>query len=106
MAYARVAGGVSGPYTSSARLITPAGADQPVQTPGMVYTLDALAPDGALVYQGAEYGSGGWARTRRYITPAGGAPSDVGPIANSERVVYAGGKFYLLSGGTVYELAP
>jgi hypothetical protein len=74
---------------------SPAGVVEPVQPVGFV---EAIGPDGMMVYSSSPGGA-------RYVAPPGMPGAAVGEAAASDRVVYRGGKFLLLSGGNVYELS-
>ncbi|HET7462950.1 MAG TPA: Ig-like domain-containing protein [Longimicrobium sp.] len=68
-----------------------------VETPsGEPAYLDLLAADGSLMIH---------TETRRYLVPVAGPAQYLSPLVPG-RVVHAGGRFYLLSGGTVYEVSP
>jgi hypothetical protein len=89
------------------RLRTPGGADEPVSLAGAgnAALLEALCPDGSVVYsQGAYTNANGASYTRRYIAYRGGPLVDMGPPTGSS-VVCRGGRFFLLSGGAGYELS-
>jgi hypothetical protein len=89
------------------RLRTPGGADEPVSRagPGYAGLLEALCPDGSVVYSDGTYtNAGGPVYTRRYIAYRGGPLVDVGEPTGSA-VVCRGGRFFLLSGGAGYELS-
>jgi hypothetical protein len=89
------------------RLRTPGGADEPVSRAGAgnAGLLEALCPDGSVVYSEGTYSNAdGPSYTRRYIAYRGGPLADVGPTSGNA-VVCRGGRFFLLSGGAGYELS-
>ncbi len=61
--------------------------------------VEALAPDGTLIYHYPE--SSG----RYFLVTPSGAKSDVGASAPGDRVVWRDGRFLLFSGGSVYQLS-
>ncbi|HET7464685.1 MAG TPA: Ig-like domain-containing protein [Longimicrobium sp.] len=72
-------------------------AGQPVFPPsGEIGHMSLLAPDGSLMI---------YTNTRRYLVPLAGPIRYVSPLVPG-RVIHASGRFYLLSGGTVYEVVP
>jgi len=76
---------------------SPSGVDEAVTPEGSGYMVDAVGPDGTVIYRTA---------TRRFIAPAGGgAHRDLGPAVAGETVFWRGGRFYLLTGGAAYELS-
>jgi len=79
---------------------TPAGVIETVSPETSGTLLDALGPDGTVVYRAPRNGG-------RYflVTPAG-ARYDLGPAGDTDRVVVHGSTFFLLSGGSAYRLAP
>jgi hypothetical protein len=89
------------------RLRTPGGADEPVSRAGAgnAGLLEALCPDGSVVYSEGTYtNANGASYTRRYIAYRGGPLVDAGaPFGNA--VVCRGGRFFVLSGGAGYELS-
>jgi hypothetical protein len=113
----RVAGGwvaylrIDNPFTpdraTQVRLRTPANVDEAVSQPGVgkAAHLEALCADGSVVYlQGTFPPTGGPNFTRRYIAYRGGPLVDVG-APTSDAVVCRGGRFFMFSGGTGYELS-
>ncbi|HEV7590183.1 MAG TPA: hypothetical protein VGO40_18840, partial [Longimicrobium sp.] len=92
-----------GQYTQ-VRLRTPANADEPVSRPTGAGLLEALCPDGSVVYSEGAFSQGTPIYTRRYIAYRGGPLVDVGPTTGSS-VVCRGGRFFLFSGGAGYELS-
>jgi hypothetical protein len=99
---------VSGQHTpgqyTQVRLRTPANVDEPVSRPSGAGLLEALCPDGSVVYSEGTYSGGTAFYTRRYIAYRGGPLVDVGPTSGNA-VVCRGGRFFLLSGGAGYELS-
>ncbi|HEU0013220.1 MAG TPA: Ig-like domain-containing protein [Longimicrobium sp.] len=83
---------------------SPAGVDEQLTASGTVGRLDALGPDGTLVYQ--VLSSKTALSGNRFIQAPGGSPRDLGSGAAGEKVVYRGGAFLLLSGGSVFQLTP
>jgi Bacterial Ig-like domain (group 1) len=113
----RVAGGwvaylrINNPFTpdrsTQVRLRTPANADEGVSQSGVgrAAHLEALCPDGSVVYlEGTFPPTGGPDFTRRYIAYRGGPLVDAG-APTSDAVVCRGGRFFMFSGGTGYELS-
>jgi hypothetical protein len=111
----RVAGGwvaylaVYDPYSyryTQVRLRTPGGADEALSRAGAPNAgrLEALCPDGSVVYGQGTVSPQGTAYTRRYIAYRGGPLVDAGAY-DAGAVVCRGGRFFLFSGGTVYELS-
>ena len=103
--------GIFSPYTPSRytqlRLRTPANADEGVSSAAVASAarLEALCPDGSVVYsQGAFSPTNEQVFTRRSIAYRGGPLVDVGPY-DAATVVCRGGRFFLFSGGTGYELS-
>jgi hypothetical protein len=88
------------------RLRTPGGADEPVSPagPGYAALLEALCSDGSVVYSEDTHTNGGPVYTRRYIAYRGGPLVDAGAY-DAATVVCRGGRFFLFSGGTGYELS-
>ncbi|HEU0013223.1 MAG TPA: Ig-like domain-containing protein [Longimicrobium sp.] len=90
----------------------PPAASERVSPAGVRADLEALAPDGTVVYRIAP----GWTSgadpvyTRRYVAPPSGPVVDAGPVENSfvasERVIWRDGTFYVLRiDGSVYALS-
>jgi hypothetical protein len=89
--------GFSGRWIVKLRLRSPTGAEEEASPPLTSGAPLALAPDGTLVF---------YAGTRIYLKPLGSDPVDVGATFPwNGKVVWRGGTFYLLTGGTVYELS-
>jgi len=78
---------------------TPAGVVEQV-SPESGALLDALGPDGTVVYRYPRNGG------RYYLVAPDGTRYDVGPATDIDSVVVHGSSFYLLSGGSAYRLAP
>lgn len=62
--------------------------------------VEALAPDGTLIYHHPTPSG------RYFLVTPGGARSDVGAAVDGERVVWRDDRFLLFSGGSVYRLTP
>jgi hypothetical protein len=93
------------PPTAVGRLRSPGGTEHTVAPGLQVLAMEALSPDGQLVFhRGRPNGAIGLNTVSRSLTTPGGTIYDVGPIGTAERVVWAGSRFLLLSGGSVYEL--
>ncbi|HEX9937613.1 MAG TPA: Ig-like domain-containing protein, partial [Longimicrobium sp.] len=75
---------------------SPAGDLQRLSAEDTRGQVDALGADGSVVFR---------VGSRRFVS-GGGTMFDVGAVALGERVVWRGGRFYLLADGNVYELAP
>jgi hypothetical protein len=100
--YYRLAGGwiaYSTPLSPVSRR-APDGTVTQITTETTATRVEALAPDGTLIYHHPTPNG-------RYflVTPAG-VKSDVGPATTGERVVWRDGRFLLFSDGSVYQLAP
>jgi hypothetical protein len=88
---------LGGRIDTSLQLLSPAGTEEEASPPLNWVELLAVAPDGTLVFSTA---------TQLFLKAPGGEPLDVGPTFPwSDRVIWRGGRFYLLTGGTVYELS-
>jgi hypothetical protein len=99
----------SSPYppTAVGRLRSPGGTEYTIAPGLQVLALEALSPDGQVVFhRGNPNGALGLNTVSRSLTTPGGPVYDVGPIGRDERVVWAGDRFLLLSAGSVYELRP
>ena len=78
---------------------SPAGVVEQV-SPESGALLDALGPDGTVVYRAPRNGG------RYYLVTPAGTRYDLGPAGDLDAVVVHGSSFFLLSGGSAYRLAP
>jgi hypothetical protein len=107
VAYLRITPVGPTPQTTQVWLRTPGGVDEAVSRAGVRARLEALCPDGSVVYsEGAAPPNSSQppVYTRRYIAYRGGPLVDAG-AADEGTVVCRGGRFFLFSGGTGYELS-
>jgi hypothetical protein len=79
---------------------TPAGVVQQVSPESSGTRLEALGPDGSVIYRYPVNGG------RFYLVTPDGTRYDLGPAGDIDRVVVHGSTFFLLSGGSAYRLAP
>jgi len=79
---------------------SPAGVVQAVSPEISGTLLDALGPDGTVVYRAPRNGG------RYYLVTPAGTRYDLGPATDVDTVVVHGSSFFLLSGGSAYRLAP
>jgi hypothetical protein len=106
VAYLRINQPATPSLYTQVRLRTPGGVDEPVSQAGTGYAalLEALCPDGSVVYSQGTFSQGAASYTRRYIAYRGGPLVDMGPPTGSS-VVCHDNRFFLLSGGAGFELA-
>ncbi|HEU0013224.1 MAG TPA: hypothetical protein VFQ45_06045, partial [Longimicrobium sp.] len=116
VAYLHVEQGPQGGWITEVRLRAPGFAGAPpayserVSTQGGRALLEALSPDGTVVYRQGVLNGTTWTFPRRYISPRGGPVVDAGPASestlNPERVIWKDGDFYLLKpDGSVHALS-
>jgi len=86
--------------TSPVTRRAPAGVVQTVSPESSGTLLDAVGPDGTVVYRSPRNGG------RFYLVTSAGTQYDLGPAGDNDTVVVHGSSFFLLSGGSAYRLAP
>jgi Bacterial Ig-like domain (group 1) len=79
---------------------SPAGVVEQVSPESSGTLVDALRPDGTVVYRYPRNGG------RFYLVTPAGTRYDLGPAGDNDTVVVHGSSFFLLSGGSAYRLAP
>jgi len=98
-AYRLNAGWIAWSTSGQVQRRSPAGVVETVSTESGAL-LDALGPDGTVVYRYPRNGG------RFYLVTPAGARYDLGPATDIDQVVVHGSDFFLLSNGAAYRLAP
>jgi len=86
--------------TSPVQRRTPAGVVQTLSPESAGTRVEALGPDGTVVYRYPINGG------RYYLVTPAGTRYDVGPTGDLDRIAVHGSTLYLLADGSVYVLAP